>query len=283
LLLTANPTGIDIGQTSALSTSGGSGTGGITYTVLSGPCTISGSTLTGRGQGDCQVQATKAADSTYSTTTSNTVTVHVDLDPQAALLLTANPTGIDIGQTSALSTSGGSGTGGVTYTVLSGPCTISGSTLTGRGQGDCQVQATKAADSTYSTTTSNTVTVHVDLDPQAALTLFASPSSIISGGTSILSTAGGSGNGAVTYAVFSGPCKLNGNIVTASSGAQGVCEIIANKAADGQYSAASALGRIIVASVPVPPKPIPSLMDWEKLFLILTLIGTVGWLQRKTV
>ncbi|MFM2004762.1 MAG: hypothetical protein RLZZ09_417, partial [Pseudomonadota bacterium] len=283
LLLNANPTGIQIGQTSTLSISGGSGTGAVTYAVLSGPCTLSGATLTGASQGDCQVQATKAADSTYSSTTSNTVTVHVDLDPQATLLLTANPTGIDIGQTSALSTSGGSGTGGITYTVLSGPCTISGSTLTGRGQGDCQVQATKAADSTYSTTTSNTVTVHVDLDPQATLTLVASPSSIISGGTSILSTAGGTGNGAVTYAVFSGPCKLNGNIVTASSGAQGVCEIIANKAADGQYSAASALGRIIVASAPVPPNPIPTLMNWEKLFLILTLITTVGWLQRKTV
>jgi len=241
LLLNANPTGIDIGQTSALSTSGGSGTGAVTYVVLSGPCTISGATLTGRGQGSCLVQASKAADRTYSSASSNTIMVHVDLDPQSALTLSASPTIIDIGQTSVLNTTNGSGTGAVTYGVLSGPCTLNGNILMGKGQGSCLVQATKAADATYASVTSNTVNVHVDLDPQAPLNLTASPSAITAGGTSLLTTTGGSGNGAITHSVVSGPCKLNANIVTASQGTTGTCVIEALKAANGPFAAASAL------------------------------------------
>jgi hypothetical protein len=282
LLLNANPTGIDIGQTSALSTSGGSGTGAITYAVISGPCTISGATLTGRGQGSCLVQASKAADRTYSSASSNTIMVHVDLDPQSALTLSASPTIIDIGQTSVLNTTNGSGTGVVTYGVLSGPCTLNGNILMGKGQGSCLVQATKAADATYASVTSNTVNVHVDLDPQAPLNLTASPSAITAGGTSLLTTTGGSGNGAVSYSVVSGPCKLNANIVTASQGTTGTCVIEALKAANGPFAAASALVSITVTAAPPPPNPIPTMTDWAKLLLILLLTGMAGWFNRRS-
>ncbi len=64
-------------NTSTLSTSGGSGTGATSYTVLSGPCTVSGNTLTGTSAGTCRVTATKAGDGTYASTTSNMVTVAV--------------------------------------------------------------------------------------------------------------------------------------------------------------------------------------------------------------
>jgi DNA-binding beta-propeller fold protein YncE len=57
--------------TTTLSTSGGSGTGAVSYTVLSGPCTLSGSTLTATGLGRCVVTATKAADDTYAAATSS--------------------------------------------------------------------------------------------------------------------------------------------------------------------------------------------------------------------
>ncbi|MGC8498030.1 MAG: hypothetical protein ACP5OV_00805, partial [Acidimicrobiales bacterium] len=66
------------GSTIALSTSGGSGSGGVTFAVVPGGtatgCTISGSTLSAQGPGTCLVQATKAADSQYASTTSAAVT-----------------------------------------------------------------------------------------------------------------------------------------------------------------------------------------------------------------
>ena len=55
-----------------LQASGGSGTGSLSYNVVSGPCGISnGDSLTATGQGTCLVTATKAADSTYLSATSS--------------------------------------------------------------------------------------------------------------------------------------------------------------------------------------------------------------------
>ena len=74
----ATPSTIATGATSALSTTGGSGTGAVTYAVTTGStnCSVNGSTLTATAVGTCVVTATKAADSTYLSATS-TVTVTV--------------------------------------------------------------------------------------------------------------------------------------------------------------------------------------------------------------
>ena len=64
----------------SLTPSGGSGTGGISYTVVSGPCTISASTLSGNPTGPdgpkiCTLTVTKAADTNYNSITSEAFTV----------------------------------------------------------------------------------------------------------------------------------------------------------------------------------------------------------------
>ena len=83
----------------------------------------------------------------------------VILATQATLVVVPTPSSININGTSTLSTTGGSGSGAVSYTLVSGPCTLSGATLTGTGAGSCIVTATKAADSTYNSATSSQVTV----------------------------------------------------------------------------------------------------------------------------
>ncbi len=70
--------------------------------------------------------------------------------PQAALNLTS--TSGKVGTALRLTTSGGSGTGGVSYSVTNGSakgCAISGSSLTATSAGTCLVTATKASDGTY--------------------------------------------------------------------------------------------------------------------------------------
>jgi hypothetical protein len=69
---------VSYGATSTLSSSGGSGTGAITWSVgASTGCTISnGTTLTNiLASGTCQVTATKAADANYNAATSSPITV----------------------------------------------------------------------------------------------------------------------------------------------------------------------------------------------------------------
>jgi surface protein len=80
---------------------------------------------------------------------------------QATLTLTAvasNP----LGQPVTLATSGGSGTGSLSFNVTGGTasnCAVSGSVLTATSAGTCIVTATKASDATYAATTSAPVVI----------------------------------------------------------------------------------------------------------------------------
>ena len=169
LTASANPTSIVATTgTSALSTSGGSGSGAVTYKIKSGSCTVSGATLTASSTaGPCVVTATKAADATYSAASAD---VTVTVLATQTITAVATPTSIAAGATSALSVTGGSGTGAVSYTSTGG-CTIAGTTLTApSAAATCVVTAKKAADATYAEATS-TVTITVTA-PVAASTTF---------------------------------------------------------------------------------------------------------------
>ncbi len=74
--------------------------------------------------------------------------------------------------------------------------------------------------------------------PQATLVAAAGATSLAASAQTTLSTSGGSGNGAITYAVASGSCTISGNKLTAASAA-GSCTVTATKAANNTYSAAT--------------------------------------------
>ncbi len=72
------------------------------------------------------------------------------LATQSTLFLAA-PSDLTIATSATLSTTGGSGSGAVTYQVTAGTCHVSGDQLTADAStGTCTVTATKAADATYS-------------------------------------------------------------------------------------------------------------------------------------
>ncbi len=255
LTASASPSTIAFGAGNvAMSATGGSGTGALSYAVVSGPCSVSGSTLSTTGVGTCSVTASKAADSNYNEITSAPISVVVTTATQAALTTSASPANIAFNGTSALSTSGGSGTGAVSYAVTAGGsfCSISGSTLTGTGIGACTVTATKAADTNYNAATA-TVNVTVGQAAQAPLSASASPASIAFSGTSALSTGGGSGTGAVSYAVTAGGsfCSISGSTLTGTG--VGACTVTATKAADTNYNAATATVNVSVGQAAQAP------------------------------
>jgi uncharacterized protein with beta-barrel porin domain len=260
LTLLASPSSLVFGSSasSTLSTTGGSGTGAVTYAVTSGSCGLAGQMLSvgfAMAGSTCTVTATKDADSTYASTTATLNVSVVALTAQSTLTALASPTSITAGAgSSALSTSGGSGTGAVTYAVTSGACTVSGSTLSAgsaAGGSTCTVTATKAADSTYNSTTATVNVSVVALTAQSTLTAFASPSSITVGtGSSTLSTSGGSGTGAISYAVTAGACTLSGNTLSAGSAAGGsTCTVTATKAADSTYASTTATVNVSVVTL----------------------------------
>ena len=169
---------------------------------------------------------------------------------QASLTATAASITLAPSATTTLGNTGGSGSGAVTYSVVTGSCTVSGTTLTAPVTGGtCTVTASKAGDTSYQSATSSPITLTV-LNYQAALTASVSATSINAGGTAALSTTGGSGNGAVSYAVTSGTCTVSGSTLTAGSAA-GTCAVTATKAADTNYVAMTSAAVSVTVVVPV--------------------------------
>ena len=292
----ATPATINVGGVSAISVTGGSGTGTVTYALVSGsPCTLLGTTLTALGQGICSVTATKPADTNYFLATSNAI-VNVNLAPQTALTVVPSSSNINVNGTSTLSTTGGNGTGPVTYAVTSGPCSVSGSTLTGTGAGTCSVTATKAADSTYASATSSPVTVTVS-GPPPVINLVATPgpglirldftsnSQTPAAATARFQT--------MTGVIYTGNCvSTNGGVTASATGNSSpltVTQVTAGKnytcavtGTDGSGSSTSAPSNAVIPQpAPQPPKPIPTLSEWAQILMMLMMVITAGWYGRR--
>jgi trimeric autotransporter adhesin len=250
LMAVASASTIAYNGTTTLSSTGGSGTGAVSYALATGgtSCGLAGTTVTGRTPGACTVVATKAGDGNYLQVRSAPITITVNKATQATLTTVAAKTGITYGQTTALTTTGGNGTGTVSYVVATGgsSCSITGSTLAATAAGSCTVVATKATDTNYTQASSTAITITVGKATQTALTTpVATPSTVAYGATATLSTSGGSGTGAVTYSVATGGanCSISGTKLTVT--AVGNCTVVASKAADSNYNAATSSARTV--------------------------------------
>ena len=169
VVFSLSPSSVPVGSSATLKTSGGSGKGAISYTITqttgSTVCNISASKVfaTG-GSGTCTLIANKAGDTTYNSATSAPKILTVNKANQAKLTLKASPTVIKVGGTSTLSTSGGTGSGVVSYSVSSpigkSSCTVTGNQLLITGvKGGCKVKALKEADQAYNAAVSAVVSV----------------------------------------------------------------------------------------------------------------------------
>jgi hypothetical protein len=240
-------------QTAALSTTGGNGTGAVTYAVAVGSstvCSISGNTATILNAGTCVINATKAADTNYLVQTAS-VTLTIAQANQVALTANAAAPTLNYNATTAptttLSTTGGSGTGAVSYSVAEGSigiCSVSGTTVTTLTAGVCEIIATKAASTNYVAQTGS-VTITINKIAQSAFTATAAASTLnynaTTPATTTVSTSGGSGTGLVSLAIANGSvtvCSIEGNTVIALTA--GSCVIEVSKAGDTNYLAKTA-------------------------------------------
>jgi hypothetical protein len=113
---------------------------------------VNGTTLRAKSAGKCVVKAATVEDANYEAAEATT-TVTVTLGTQATLAVQASGT-LAFPGTVSLTTTGGTGTGAVTYRVVSGPCSVTDNQLSSTGLGTCRVTATKASDGNYEAVTS---------------------------------------------------------------------------------------------------------------------------------
>jgi hypothetical protein len=141
-----------------LGTTGGAA-GTVTYSVTpTNLCRIAGGVLSASGVGTCTVTARKATTPTATTATLPVVFILAD---QAALRITNTSLRTANANSFQITTSGGSGSGAVTYqwTPTQGGCSVSstGVITSGIAGSVCSVTVTKAASSLYNVITSTAV------------------------------------------------------------------------------------------------------------------------------
>jgi hypothetical protein len=206
--------------------------------MVSGPATISGSTVTLTGVGTVVLQASEASDNNYTAATKNATFTVATGTPTISFTIPNHTYGdgdFTVGATS-------NSTGAFTYTVVSGPATIAGSIVTLTGAGTVVLQASQAADANYLTATQNTTFTVATATPTIAFTV----ANHTFGDAPFTVSATSTSTGAFTYAVVSGPATIAGSTVTLTGA--GTIVLSASQTASGNYGPATATTSFMVAA-----------------------------------
>lgn len=220
--------------------------GAVAYSVTSGPATISGNTVTLTGAGTVVLGASQAASGNYAAATAST---SFTVSPETPTLTFQAIPGQTYGSAPFSVSATSASTGSVTYSVTSGPATISGNTVTLTGVGTVNLAANQAAAGNYTVATAY---VSFAVSPGVPSLTFQSISSQTFGNAPFTVSATSPSNGTVTYTVASGPATISGNIVTLTG--VGTVVLGASQAASGNYTTASTS-----TSFPVAPE-VPDLV-----------------------
>jgi 6-phosphogluconolactonase (cycloisomerase 2 family)/sugar lactone lactonase YvrE len=223
-------------------------TNGDTQSVVSGAPALSTTATTGSAAGNYPITVSTGTLSAANYSflyVSGTLTIQ--MANQAALTLTTTP--LTYLQSETLHVTGGTTNGTVTYNLLTGPCTLVGSTLTANsGTGSCSVTATMAGNTNYNPVTSTPAnTVALSMASQT-ITLTVPASAIY--GTSFTATASASSSLPVTLAA-SGGCSNVGASFTMTSGSV-ACSVIASQSGNANYSPATTVTKVVAATLATP-------------------------------
>ena len=219
-------------------------------------CSITDSTLSVTdASGTCDISATKAEDNNYNAATSAEIAVTLTTTDQAALTVVATPSTVPYGTTSAMSTTGGNGTGVVTYSAgTSTGCSITGSTLSVTdASGTCSVSATRAADNNYNAATSVEVVVTLVKANQSILFTSTAPTNAAVAGTPYTPTAISTHSLPVSLSIdpaASQVCAIATGDVSFQT--QGICVINANQTGGNNYNAAPQVQQSFAVHIGIP-------------------------------
>ena len=208
----------------------------VSYLVVSGPATVSGSTLTITGAGSVTVRATQAGNANYLAASNVDRTFSVTKAPATVTLGNLSATYDGTAKTASTVTS---------PVGLSVVVTYDGTATAPTNGGSYAVVAT-INDATYAGSNSGTLTIA----PASQTISFAQP---VDPFVSVPLTLGATASSglAVTYSIVSGSASIvNGNQVLAAQ--TGAIVIRASQSGNGNYSAASPVDRTVTAAFGPP-------------------------------
>jgi hypothetical protein len=230
------PTSAQFGTMFSVAATGGASGNSVTFTS-SGGCSNNGGTYTmTSGTTACSVMADQAGNGNYAAATAVPISVTATLAPDAVTFITNPPSSAQYGTNFMVAATGGGSSSPVSFTS-SGACGNSGANYSmTSGTGACSVTANQAADNNYSAAQPVTLSVMATLAPQTiTFTMNAPPTAGYNTMFTVAASGGASGNPVMFSS--SGSCSNSMGTYTITSGT-GTCSVIANQAANSNYSAA---------------------------------------------
>ncbi len=230
-----------LGDTPFIVTATSASSGAVTYSVTSGPATIAGNTLTITGTGTIVLSASQAAATSYAAATASTSFAVGAATPTLAFATIPNHT---FGDAPFTVTATSASSGAVTYSVTSGPATVSGNTVTLTGAGTVVLSASQAASASYTAATASTsftVAAAPVLDFSMSTPTTTQTQSVTRGGaatfTFSFAPTSGAYPGTVTFAATGLPvgatASFSPSTIAANGGAQTVTLTIQTSAVAG--------------------------------------------------
>jgi hypothetical protein len=267
----------------ALVATGGASGNAVSFSVLSGPGTITGGTnLTVTGAGSIVVAADQAGNTNYSAATEVTHTVVVNQATQTITGITFNPpspVNFGVGPITISVTGSGASGNSVTYSVVSGPGTITGGTnLTVTGVGTIVVAADQAGNSNYLAATEVTASMVVNKGSQTIT--FTQPGTPVALGVSPIALSASSTSGlTVSFSVLSGPGTITGGTNLTVTGV-GTIVVAADQAGNSNYNAATEVQRSVTVNAASSSTSLStsltSVVPGQPVTLTATVSGSVG-------
>jgi len=210
--------------------------------VPNGNCSIAGNVVTFLNVGNCGVIANQAGNSSYSAAPAVGQIVVVNSSSSQTITFKPIPSQ-SVGGTLTVSATASSGLP-VTFSVIpNGNCSVSGNVVTFLNFGNCGVVANQPGNNVYSAAPAVGQIIVVNL-PQAQTITF-NPIAPQPVGNSLTVSATASSGLPITYVIVpNGNCSISGNVVTLLN--RGNCGVIATQPGNNVYSAAAAVGQVIV-------------------------------------
>jgi hypothetical protein len=218
----------------------------VSFSVLSGPGSITANTLTVTGTGTIVIAANQAGNSSYAAAPQVTQSIVVNALSSQTITFTA-PTSPVTYPVAPITLSATASSGlAVTFSVLSGPGSITGSTLTVTGTGTIVIAANQAGNSSYAAAPQVTQSIVVNTALSQTITFTAPTSPVTYPVSPITLSATASSGLTVTFSVLSGPGSITGSTLTVTG--TGTIVIAANQAGNSSYAAAPQVTQSIVVN-----------------------------------
>ncbi|MEK6283944.1 MAG: MBG domain-containing protein, partial [Acidobacteriota bacterium] len=214
----------------------------ISFIIMSGPATISGNAISITGVGVVTVRASQAGDGNFNeaTTVDRAFSVvkanqTITFNALAGMIFGDAPFNVNATSTSGLP---------VSLSIISGPATVSGNTLTISGAGTVIVRASQAGNENYNSALPVEQSFGVSKANQI-ITFDSIPSKTFGDAPFVLSAASSSGL-PVSLQVISGPATLSGASLTLTG--TGTVTVSASQPGDSNYHAATSVNRTFIVT-----------------------------------